>query len=43
MFLFGYMSNYGNVLEGLSPWNDSLRQKYIRKLFAQKSRETDNK
>lgn len=43
MFLFGYISNYGNALEGLSPWNDSLRQKYIQKLFGQKSQETANK
>lgn len=43
MFLIGYISNYGNALEELSLWNDSLRQKYIWNLLAQKSHETFNK
>lgn len=37
MSLFGCIGNYGNALEGLSPWNDSLRQKYRQKLLAQRS------
>lgn len=35
MFLVDYIGNYGNALERLRPWNDSLRQKYKQKLLAQ--------
>lgn len=37
MFLFGYLGDYGRALEGWSPWNYFLRQKYTWKLLAQKS------